>query len=1332
MADPAAGLSLEELQEKYRLLVQKHADVSAKAKGRLVELSSALKGTREEKGALESQLQAAAAKLAQFKTLTVKKVQGLQQKITELEQRNKEPEAASAAATTTTTAAAAAAAETAGLSKNAEEQEAPLAVVAELSGQISELQAALAAKTEEAERYAASDKKMRDTLSVLRAKTKEKVERMKEAHAQELAEAKQRYETELDEKAKALELKHTESVAAAVQSVRREAEERFAERLKNAESEVQSMQLQLDAVQQDQTVRERELVAEAQSSEANFVEKATTALKQEHLESVAALTQKLEAQMERAHAESSLEQQALRQEQENAVAQMKASEAGHAEELREHAAKNEAQAAEWAAKESSLIAEQAAVEQQSQARLGELVETVESQQEATQTFMAQATARYKAEQEAANDAAAALSEKLAAAQQQLNQRLQSTAELEQELKSARAALQTVENVAEQSQLDLESKVLAIDDNHNELHALRERERVATAEAARSEKEVCVLRQELSEAQAAEREKLNVAETNQQDLGAEVALLRVEVQSEREKNVSATEQAEEVLRRQLLAEHAAAVGLLETQAEEQRDLAVNAAMRDCSAKADTTLREELDAQHAEAQREEQEALQKQEQTFRDELCAAEEQLAQRSEQLEQTVLAQTRSEKAHTEQLDAMRKLIASQAAAEEEGSLKAKYKKLKSTHKQTITNALSKVQSLEEALQLQKELCTNSNESLLEARAQKEALEEEISELKDAVQVARAAAERSRKMAEAHQVQADGADEELSSLRNKLQTVTDELSHVQQRNQEQQAQLAKQSRPSTPPSETIDAAVAAAKRESDERNAALQTELQQSRSQVKQLEEDLAQVSAEVQTERSNSLANAQQLNECKMKSEERESVAKKQLRELARENADLQSRVGALQEELLVVGKVGLDEVIRNQQLEADKRLAAREAELEERHRVRVEMLETGAAQLRKAAAFDKDALARSEARAADLQRELSSAREAIEKHQAKIGDIVDVSNEQTATLRSQLAEQRQLNSDAKRKAKAYVESLLEENQGLQRELGEQRQHAANVQQRLDEMLQRETQLRDELANASATTATMTAEISKLQQVVESFKSEGAVTRDQTAAQLAQTARELEDHRRKRLHARDQLMTVAKNIEGDQGKLRALQQNTRSFLLPNMGHDISKLRGTLQQLAKVLWALVDFAGVDPSKYPNAPRPLEQKGNSNTRRSPVVTGGAVIDSDSGSDSGEPNSMISGVQNASGGGAHKEKEQAVKYNLGLDTVLWETLSAQAAEESRLVEEASVLSDTLSRLVLESGMGRNGGCVVALRAMVRGLAQVCPCACFCAPRYARAPSMSDSDV
>lgn len=117
------------------------------------------------------------------------------------------------------------------------------------------------------------------------------------------------------------------------------------------------------------------------------------------------------------------------------------------------------------------------------------------------------------------------------------------------------------------------------------------------------------------------------------------------------------------------------------------------------------------------------------------------------------------------------------------------------------------------------------------------------------------------------------------------------------------------------------------------------------------------------------------------------------------------------LQEELLVVGKVGLDEVIRNQKREvrqvwhccvttaqrsglaftiwfclshgggwfcqADKRLAAREAELEERHRARVEMLEAGTAQLRKTAAFDKDALARSEARAADLQRELASARE-------------------------------------------------------------------------------------------------------------------------------------------------------------------------------------------------------------------------------------------------------------------------------------------------------------------------------------------------------------------
>lgn len=114
-----------------------------------------------------------------------------------------------------------------------------------------------------------------------------------------------------------------------------------------------------------------------------------------------------------------------------------------------------------------------------------------------------------------------------------------------------------------------------------------------------------------------------------------------------------------------------------------------------------------------------------------------------------------------------------------------------------------------------------------------------------------------------------------------------------------------------------------------------------------------------------------------------------------------------------------------------------------------------------------------------------------------------MDVSNEQTATLRAQLAEQRQLNSDAKRKAKAYVESLLEENQGLQRELGEQRQHSTNMQQRLDDMLQREAQLGEELSKANSAKAALSEEVSRLQQVVESFKSEGAVTRDQTAAQL-------------------------------------------------------------------------------------------------------------------------------------------------------------------------------------------------------------------------------------
>jgi len=47
--------------------------------------------------------------------------------------------------------------------------------------------------------------------------------------------------------------------------------------------------------------------------------------------------------------------------------------------------------------------------------------------------------------------------------------------------------------------------------------------------------------------------------------------------------------------------------------------------------------------------------------------------------------------------------------------------------------------------------------------------------------------------------------------------------------------------------------------------------------------------------------------------------------------------------------------------------------------------------------------------------------------------------------------------------------------------------------------------------------------------------------------------------------------MHVAKNIENDQAKLRALQQNTQSILLPNIGHDINRLEGTLQQLSKVI-----------------------------------------------------------------------------------------------------------------------------------------------------------------
>jgi len=127
----------------------------------------------------------------------------------------------------------------------------------------------------------------------------------------------------------------------------------------------------------------------------------------------------------------------------------------------------------------------------------------------------------------------------------------------------------------------------------------------------------------------------------------------------------------------------------------------------------------------------------------------------------------------------------------------------------------------------------------------------------------------------------------------------------------------------------------------------------------------------------------------------------------------------------------------------------------------------------------------------------------QAIEKHRSKIGDIVDVSNEQTATLRSQLAEQRQINSDAKKKAKAYVESLLEETNKLQREIVEQKRHSTALQERLDEQLNIEAQRVEELKAVTAHKAQLTAEVDRLKQVVQSFENEGAVTRDQTAAQL-------------------------------------------------------------------------------------------------------------------------------------------------------------------------------------------------------------------------------------
>lgn len=50
---------------------------------------------------------------------------------------------------------------------------------------------------------------------------------------------------------------------------------------------------------------------------------------------------------------------------------------------------------------------------------------------------------------------------------------------------------------------------------------------------------------------------------------------------------------------------------------------------------------------------------------------------------------------------------------------------------------MTKVKSLEEELQSQKDSCAAARESLLESQAQKEALEEQVSELQEAVQARR-------------------------------------------------------------------------------------------------------------------------------------------------------------------------------------------------------------------------------------------------------------------------------------------------------------------------------------------------------------------------------------------------------------------------------------------------------------------------------------------------------------------------------------------------------------------------------------------------------------------
>jgi len=159
--DPCSGLSLEQLQEKYRQLVTKHADVTTKAKGKLVELSNALKSTQADKSVLENTL-------AQFKALTKQKVQALRQKIATLEEdkSNTAPNGDAAAL---------------------EEQNQSLkAKIDAQTAKAVETKNALAAVTAERDQLRDKSQSLRETLGVVRTKTKEKIEKMKDRHAEEV------------------------------------------------------------------------------------------------------------------------------------------------------------------------------------------------------------------------------------------------------------------------------------------------------------------------------------------------------------------------------------------------------------------------------------------------------------------------------------------------------------------------------------------------------------------------------------------------------------------------------------------------------------------------------------------------------------------------------------------------------------------------------------------------------------------------------------------------------------------------------------------------------------------------------------------------------------------------------------------------------------------------------------------------------------------------------------------------------------------------------------------------------------------------------------------